>query len=336
MPMRRFAVGAAAPPTPAAADIKVPVALVQQVRKRTLAGIMDCRDALAEAQLDVEAAIQLIIQKGKQAAGRDGRVTSEGGISTHAHHNVGLVVELNSETDFVGKSEAFKTVLAQVTSALASAPALSSAALPAGASVHTALEDVQEVIVKDNGFSVSATIALLQSQVGEKLRLRKATALKSDGGVVGAYCHGNRLASLVAVRALQNGQRLEASDKLQGLADALAVHIVGHNPLFVNAPTAEWLAEKEKEHNEEVTPACDGPKPKFSVKKVLHEVTLMDQKLLPFDKPVKQVLASLATQLGADTVEVEGFVREELGSGIEKKANNFAEEVAAAVAKATK
>ena len=285
----------------------VTAALVKELRERTGAGMMECKKALVETNGDMEAAIELLRKTGLAKADKKaGRVAAEGKIAEALADGKAVLVEINSETDFVAKDENFAAFADKVAEA---ALALDS-------------EDVDALKAANlDGQTVEEARQALVAKIGENVQVRRLTRIDT-AGVIGSYVHGGRIGVLV---------ELEGGD--EELARDLAMHVAALNPAYATADDvpADVLA-KEKEIL--VAQAQDSGKPPEIVEKMvegrlrkhLAEITLVGQ---PFVKDGDVTVGKLLEQKGAS---VKGFSRLAVGEGIEKKEENFAEEVMQQVA----
>ena len=279
------------------------VALVKELRERTGLGMMECKKALVAAGNNVEKAIEeLRKSSGMKAAGKAGRIAADGVVATRVAEDgsYGLMVEVNSETDFVARDEGFLGFVASVTDAAFAARQTDVVALMAGE-----LEAAREALVQ---------------KVGENIGVRRLADAAADSGVVGSYVHGNnRIAVLV---------RLQGGDS--ELAKDVAMHIAALNPQVV-APQdmpAEIVAREKAIFTAQ---AQESGKPADiiekmiggRIKKFLCENSLVEQ---PFVKDSEQTVGKLVSAAGAEVVS---FTRYEVGEGIEKEETDFAAEVAA-------
>jgi elongation factor Ts len=278
-------------------------ALVKELRERTGLGLLECKKALAAADGDIEKAIEeLRKSSGMKAAKKAGRTAADGVVSTRIAEDgsYGVIVEVNSETDFVARDENFLGFVARVVNAAFENRETDVAALMAGD-----LEAAREALVQ---------------KIGENISVRRISLVTADAGVVGAYVHGNnRIAVLV---------ELKGGD--QDLAKDVAMHVAAVNPQVVAAEDmpAE-LIEKEREIY--TVQAQDSGKPAEIVekmiggriKKFLAENSLVEQ---PFVKDPDLTVGKLVSSAGASVVS---FIRFEVGEGIEKEQVDFAAEVAA-------
>jgi elongation factor Ts len=285
----------------------VTAALVKELRERTGAGMMECKKALVETDGDMEAAIELLRKTGLAKADKKaGRVAAEGKIVEAQAGSKAVLVEINSETDFVAKDENFAAFADKVARA---ALALDS-------------DDIEALKAADvDGQTVEEARQALVAKIGENVQVRRLTRVESDG-VIGSYVHGGRIGVLV---------ELEGGD--EELARDLAMHVAALSPAYATADDvpADVLA-KEKEIL--VAQAQDSGKPAEIIEKMvegrlrkyLAEITLVGQ---PFVKDGDVTVGKLLEQQGAS---VKGFSRLAVGEGIEKKEENFAEEVMQQVA----
>ncbi len=285
----------------------VTAALVKELRERTGAGMMECKKALVETNGDMDAAIELLRKSGLAKADKKaGRVAAEGKIVEAQAGGNAVLVEINSETDFVAKDENFAAFADKVAQA---ALALDS-------------DDVEALKAADlDGQTVEEARQALVAKIGENVQVRRLTRIDS-AGTLGSYVHGGRIGVLV---------ELEGGD--EELARDLAMHVAALSPAYATADDvpADVLA-KEKEIL--VAQAQDSGKPAEIIEKMvegrlrkyLAEITLVGQ---PFVKDGDVTVGKLLEQKGAS---VKGFSRLAVGEGIEKKEENFAEEVMQQVA----
>ncbi len=278
-------------------------ALVKELRERTGLGLLECKKALAAAGGDVDKAIEeLRKSSGMKAAKKAGRTAADGVVITRIAEDgsYGVVVEVNSETDFVARDENFLAFVDRVVSAAFDGRQTDVAALMEGE-----LESAREALVQ---------------KIGENIGVRRVELVDADAGVVGAYVHGNnRIAVLV---------QLKGGD--QDLAKDVAMHVAAVNPQVVSPEhMPEDLLAKEKEIF--TAQAQDSGKPPEiidkmiggRIKKFLAENSLVEQ---AFVKDPDVTVGKLVSGAGAEVVS---FVRFEVGEGIEVEKVDFADEVAA-------
>ena len=302
---------------------EITAASVKELRERTSAGMMDCKKALAETNGDMEAAIDWLRAKGLSAAAKKaGRTASEGLVGVTVEGNRGAVVEVNSETDFVAKNDVFQDFVRNVAKlALATGSdveALATAAYPGGGSVQ---EKLTENI----------------ATIGENQSLRRAAVLEVGNGVVFPYVHNQVAPGLGKIGVLVALESDASADVLNDVAKKIAWHVAAANPLALNAEDLDAdLIERERSIAMEK--AKESGKPQNIVEKMVEgglakfrkENSLLSQLFVMDNKtPVAEVVASAAKEAGTG-IQLIGFVRFQLGEGIEKEQTDFAAEVAAA------
>ena len=286
----------------------ITAALVKELRERTGAGMMDCKKALIETNADLEAAIDLMRASGSaKAAKKAGRVASEGLVSVAVSENnkSAAILEINSETDFVAKGEAFIGFVNKLAKlALKNMPA-----------------NIEEFLAQtlDTGETVDKARENIVAKIGENISVRRVKVVKTENGTIGAYKHGGRIAVLAHL----------AEDNAP-LAKDIAMHIAASKPECVSEDLlSEELIERERAIF--IEQAKESGKPDNIIekmivgrmKKFVNEVTLYGQ---PFVKDTETTVGKL---IKSNNNEVVSFVRFEVGEGIEKKEDNFVEEVMA-------
>lgn len=290
--------------------MQITASMVKELRERTGAGMMDCKKALQEADGEIEAAIEAMRKSGvAKAAKKAGRIAAEGiiAIKQNDDNTEAVLLEVNSETDFVAKDENFLAFVDLVINAtLANKPA--------------DIEALNELSVAgDTEQSVENARLQLVSKVGENISLRRIERIKAEGGNMGAYLHGSRIGVLVD---LEGGST--------DLAKDVAMHIAASRPICIaETDVPEEILNKEREIF--VAQAEESGKPAEiiekmvagRIKKYFKEVTLLGQ---PFVKDPDQSIEGL---LKDNKATIKRFVRFEVGEGIEKKQDNFVEEVMA-------
>jgi elongation factor Ts len=285
----------------------ITASMVKELRERTGAGMMECKKALVEANGDLDAAAEALRKAGAAKADKKaGRVAADGRVVVKMDGAKAVIVEVNSETDFVAKDENF----------IGFAEAVADAVLADGETDVAALA-TQSL---GDGRTVEAARTELVQKVGENISVRRAQVVESDGPM-SFYTHGARIGAIVA---------LEGGD--EDLARDIAMHVAAINPICIDESgvPAETL-ETEKRIFTEQAQASGKPAEIIEkmvtgrVAKFLKEITLVGQ---PFVKDPDVTVGKLLK--GADA-RVVSFVRFEVGEGIEKKADNFVEEVMAQV-----
>jgi elongation factor Ts len=306
---------------------EITASLVKELREKTGAGMMDCKKALNEVAGDLEKAVDWLRTKGLSAASKKaGRIAAEGLVGVAANGTRGAVVEVNSETDFVGRNEQFQKFVAAVTQlALANGGDLAKvAASPFPGSAR----DVQGELT-----NMIATI-------GENMSLRRAAMLSVSDGVVVAYTHNAVAPDLGKIGVLVALESEGDKAKLAGLAKQLAMHVAATNPQSLTVDELDQAAiERERgvlaEKAGQTGKAADiiAKMVEGGLRKFHQEVVLLEQAFVIDGKTkVSKVVDDAAKQVGAP-VRLAGFLRFALGEGIEKKSEDFAAEVAAQLKK---
>lgn len=281
--------------------------LVKELREKTGAGMMDCKKALTETDGDIDKAIDYLREKGiAKAAKKADRIAAEGLVHVETKGNDAVIVEINSETDFVARNEGFQELVKEIANQV----------------LDTKAETVEALMetTLPNGKSVDERIKEAISTIGEKLSVRRfAIRTKTDNDAFGAYLHmGGRIGVLTVV---------ECSTDEEAARD-VAMHIAAINPKYVSS---EQVSEEEINHEREVLKqqALNEGKPENIVEKMvegrlrkyLQEICAVDQDFVK--NPDVTVEAFLKTKGG----KLVDFVRYEVGEGMEKREENFADEV---------
>ncbi|MDI1878354.1 translation elongation factor Ts [Staphylococcus aureus] len=281
--------------------------LVKELREKTGAGMMDCKKALTETDGDIDKAIDYLREKGiAKAAKKADRIAAEGLVHVETKGNDAVIVEINSETDFVARNEGFQELVKEIATQV----------------LETKAETVEALMetTLPNGKSVDERIKEAISTIGEKLSVRRfAIRTKTDNDAFGAYLHmGGRIGVLTVV---------EGSTDEEAAKD-VAMHIAAINPKYVSS---EQVSEEEINHEREVLKqqALNEGKPENIVEKMvegrlrkyLQEICAVDQDFVK--NPDVTVEAFLKTKGG----KLVDFVRYEVGEGMEKREENFADEV---------
>ncbi|MFC4804406.1 translation elongation factor Ts [Filifactor villosus] len=309
--------------------MEITASMVKELREQTQAGMMDCKKALVEAEGDMAKAVDILREKGlSKAAKKAGRIAAEGLVAlvVSDDHKVGAIVEVNSETDFVAKNEEFKTFVSEVANfTLKTKPADMDALKAAAFEEDKSLETVLNEKI---------------SKIGENMSIRRFAVEEQEKGAVVGYVHG---AGKIAV--LVNLASEASADQLQELGKDIAMQVASMNPKYISSDDvdADYIAhEKEilmaQAINENEEEAAKGKKKKpveiiekmvvGRLQKELKEVCLLEQVFVKnSDFTVGQVVKNVAKEVGND-ISVVSIVRFEVGEGLEKKEENFAEEVA--------
>jgi elongation factor Ts len=283
--------------------VAVTASLVKELRERTGSGMMECKRALVECDSDIEAAVELMRKSGAAKADKKaGRVAADGAVMVCVEGNTAVILEINSETDFVAKDSNFQAFADGVVKVILS-------------NKPESVEAIGGLSIKDSQ-TVEEARQVLISKVGENIQIRRFEIIESAQGVA-SYSHGSRIGVLVE------------SDAEAEMARDIAMHIAAVNPQYVDesAVPAEFV---EKEKGILIAQAQDSGKPVEIIEKMIQgrlnkflaEVTLLGQ---PFVKDQDQTVGHLLSNAGSSITR---FVRYEVGEGIEKKVEDFAAEVA--------
>lgn len=301
---------------------EITAALVKDLREKSGAGMMDCKRALTENGGDIEAAVDWLRKKGLAAAAKKaGRVAAEGLIGVAAGGAAGAMVEVNSETDFVARNDAFQEFVRNVTkSALSTGDdvaALAAAAYPTG------------------GTAAEALTALV-AKIGENMTLRRAVVLKVSAGAVATYVHSSVAPGLGKIGVLVALESTGDVEKLNALGRQIAMHIAATNPISLDIASVDPAALAREKAILSEQAAASGKPPAVvekmvegRIRKFYEESVLLEQVyVVDGETRIKDVVAKAAADVGAP-VKLVAFRRFGLGEGIEKKESDFAAEVAA-------
>lgn len=305
---------------------QITAAMVKELRAQTGAGMMDCKKALGEVDGDIDAAVDWLRKKGLSAAAKkSGRVAADGLIGVSVDGPKGAILEVNAETDFVGRNESFQGFVEAAT------------ALTLG--VDGDIEALKSVDMPGEGRNVADQVTHLIATIGENMNLRRSHALSVSNGVVAAYVHSAVKPGLGKIGVLVALESEGDAAQLSALGKQLAMHIAAASPRFLStdevdadtlARERQVLTDQAKESgrpDEVIAKMVDGRMRKF-----FEEVVLLEQiSVLSEDKSkVSKVVEDAAKEIGSP-VKLTGFVRFALGEGIEREEKDFAAEVAQAV-----
>ncbi|MGB6229619.1 MAG: translation elongation factor Ts [Litorimonas sp.] len=301
----------------------ITAAMVKELRDKTGAGMMDCKKALNETDGDMDAAIDWLRKKGiAKADKKASRVAAEGLVAAATDGTTGVVVEVNSETDFVARNELFQDAVSKI----------ATRALTTGSSDELAAAEL------DGGKSVTDYLSELVGKIGENMTFRRMEKLEVSKGVVASYIHNAVATDMGKIGVLVALESDGDAAKLEELAKKIAMHVAATAPL---ANTVDDLdaAVVQKERDMLKAEALESGKPENIVDKMVDgrmqkffkESVLATQIfVMDGERSIEKVLEDEGKAIGAD-IALAGFVRMAVGEGIEKKEENFAEEVAAAV-----
>jgi elongation factor Ts len=300
----------------------ITAAMVKDLREKTGVGMMDCKQALNETSGDMEAAIDWLRKKGlSKAAKKAGRVAAEGLIAAVVSGTKGVVVEVNSETDFVARNEQFQGLVKMI----------GQVALKAGADV----EAIKAAKVGD--VTVERAIQDAIATIGENMTLRRAASLSVSDGVIASYVHNAVIDGLGKMGVIVALESTGAKDELAALGRQIAMHVAASNPQALDATSLDPEAVR-REKDVMADKYRQQGKPDAMIEKIVEsglktyykEVTLLEQAFIHDNaKSVGQAVKDAEGKVGAP-IKLTGFVRYALGEGIEKQESDFAAEVAAA------
>jgi elongation factor Ts len=295
--------------------------MVKELRERTGAGMMDCKGALNDTGGDMEQAVDLLRKKGlAKAAKKAGRIAAEGLIGVRVRGLKGVVVEVNSETDFVARNDLFQGLVKMI----------------ADVALDVGVDRERIKAAKVGSLTVATAIADTIAKIGENMSLRRAAALSTDKGIIASYVHNSVEEGLGRIGVIV---ALESAGETEGLARfgrMVAMHVAASNPQALDPAgldpdvvrrEREVLADKYKAQG----------KPQHVVDRIVEsglktfykEVCLLDQDFIHApDKNVAQAVKEAEVSI-ASTIRITGFVRYALGEGIDRPETDFAAEVAA-------
>jgi elongation factor Ts len=294
--------------------------MVAELREKTGAGMMNCKKALTEAEGDFDKAIEILREKGLSAAAKkSGRIAAEGLVMTYITEDgkTGVVAEVNCETDFVAKNEDFIALTSNITKQVAASNA------------ETVEEILAEPYIADSSLTVKDAITALIAKLGENMSFRRFDRFHTEDGVIAEYIHGGgRIAVMVQLEGC-------SCDGAKEVAKELALQVAAAHPLYINPD--EVSAESLDKEREIYRQQClNEGKPEKIVDKIVEgkvqkyykEVCLIDQPWIrDQDMSIKKFLQQKEKEMGK-SLSIVKFARFENGEGIEKKEDNFAEEVA--------
>ena len=302
--------------------------MVKELRESTGAGMMDCKAALSETNGEMEAAQDWLRKKGlSKAAKKSGRVAAEGLIGVQVTGTKGVLVEVNSETDFVARNDLFQGLVKMI----------ADVAMTTGT-------DVDKInAAKAGSLTVAESIANTIAKIGENMTLRRAASVEVSKGAIGQYVHNSVSDGLGKIGVLVGLESTGNADELVALGRQLAMHVASANPIALDASGVsadiikrekDVLADKFRQQG----------KPEAMIEKIVEnglktfykEQTFLEQPFIFDDSGKKSVAQAVKEAEGkvGGPIKITGFVRYGLGEGIEKAESDFAAEVAAASGKA--
>ena len=300
---------------------EITAAAVKELREQSGAGMMDCKKALTENNGELEAAIDWLRKNGLAAAAKKaGRAAADGLVGMVVDGQIGALVEINAETDFVGRNETFQEFVAK-TAAIA---------LENG---ETA--DTLKAATFDDGKTVDEAVVDLVALIGENIGLRRATRLSVENGRVAGYIHNQVAPGMGKIGVLVALESIGDNAKLDELGRSLAMHVAAAQPEFLDVSSVDADAlNREREVLADQARASGKPEEivdkmvEGRLRKYYEEVVLLEQTyVIDGETKVGKFVEGAAGDVGAP-VAIAGFVRFTLGEGVERKEDDFAEEVA--------
>jgi elongation factor Ts len=301
---------------------EITASLVKELREKTGAGMMDCKRALGETEGDIEGAVDWLRKKGLAAAAKKaGRIAAEGLVGIVTSGNAGAIVEVNSETDFVARNEAFQSFVRQAADL---------------ALAHGDIEAVKGAAFPGGGRSVGEELTHLVATIGENMNLRRALRLEVGKGVVVSYVHNALAPGLGKIGVLAALESAGDTAKLTALGKQLAMHVAAANPQFLAIADVDAASlDRERDILREQAKASGKPDAIIDkmvegrLRKYYEEVVLLEQVfVVDGETRIGKVVEAAAKEAGAP-IRIAAFARFALGEGIERGPSDFAAEVAA-------
>ena len=303
---------------------QVTAAMIKDLREKSGAGMLDCKKALEETNGNLDEAVDWLRAKGlSKAAKKSGRTTAEGlvVISADAGDKRAVVVEVNSETDFVGRNEQFQAFVRDIAKIAA-----------------TEEHDLDSLLnAKMGSKSIQETLTELIATIGENMAIRRLAVLEVEQGVVATYMHNAVMPGLGKIGVLVGLESSAPVDKLHELGKKIAMHIAAAKPEFLDVSSVDASA-LDRERAVLTEQAREQGKPEELVAKMVEgrirkyyeEVVLMEQVfVMDGESKISKVVEAASKDVGAP-IKLTGFVRFALGEGVEKEETDFAAEVAKA------
>jgi elongation factor Ts len=301
---------------------EISAGLVKELREKTGAGMMDCKRALSETHGDLENAVDWLRKKGLAAAAKKaGRTAAEGLIGVAIKGNVGAMVEVNAETDFVARNDTFQKFVATVAEL---------------ALTHVDLERLKLAPYPGTGRKVEEELAHLIATIGENMSVRRMARLHVPHGVVMSYVHNAVVPNLGKIGVLVALESTAAPERLGGVGRPIAMHVAAARPQYLEiAGVPKGDLDRERDVLREQAKASGKPDKVIEqmvegrLRKFYEETVLLEQIfVIDNETKVAKIIDAASKELGSD-VKLATFERLVLGEGIEKEASDFAAEVAA-------
>ena len=304
---------------------QITAALVKELREKTGAGMMDCKKALTENDGDMEVSVDWLRKKGLAAAAKKaGRVASEGLVAVAVGGTSAAVVEVNAETDFVARNDGFQGMV----------EAIAEIALANDGDI----DKIKATSFPGSDKNVDEYVQEMVGTIGENMHLRRSAGLSVSQGLVSAYIHNAMKPGMGKIGVLVALESAADQGSLEALGKQLAMHVAAASPLAVTREEVD-ASQLEREKNVLADQARASGKPEEIIEKMVEgrlrkyyeEVVLLEQVfVMDTDKKVQAVIDAASKEAGSE-IKLTGFVRLALGEGVEKKEEDFAAEVAAAI-----
>ena len=307
--------------------VEIIASMVKNLREKTGAGMMDCKIALSENKGDIESSIDWLRTKGlSKAAKKAGRIAAEGLVAVMTNEHNGIIVEINSETDFVAQNDVFQSMVKDIAQT--------------ALSVKGDFDILVASPFPNTNKSMKEYVSEMIALIGENINLRRSVGLSVEMGVVASYIHGKVTEGQGKIGVLVSLESKGDVEKLTQFGRQIAMHIAATSPL---AMTIEELDPKEIEHERDVlmSEARENGKTEEIIEKMIEgrlrkfyeEIVLSQQKfVIDPDNTVGQAIEKFSQEMGTPVI-LRGFYRFALGEGIDKNEKNFAEEVSAVINK---
>ncbi|MEX2311618.1 MAG: translation elongation factor Ts [Rhodospirillales bacterium] len=306
---------------------EITAALVKELREKTGAGMMDCKKALSETGGDLEAAVDWLRTKGLAAAAKKaGRVAAEGLVGVYVDGNKGAVAEVNAETDFVARNDAFQALVGNITKLAADA--------------GDDIEALKNVAYPGTGRNIGEEITHAIATIGENMNIRRIASLSVANGVLASYVHNALVPGLGKIAVLVALESDAGTDGLEAVGKQIAMHVAAARPQSIGRDDLDQEAI-ERERQVLIEQARESGRPENIIEKMVEgrlrkfyeEVCLLEQTfVIDGESKISKVVEDAGKAVGG-TVKVTGFKLFVLGEGIEKKEEDFAAEVAAVAGK---
>ncbi|WP_417842903.1 translation elongation factor Ts [Thalassospira sp.] len=300
----------------------ITAALVKELRETTGAGMMDCKKALSETDGNIDAAVDWLRTKGLAAAAKKaGRVAAEGLVGVAVNGTAGAVVELNAETDFVSRNEDFQTFVSEIAKL--------------GVVANGDIETLKATPFPGASRNVEEQVTHMIAKIGENMNLRRVASISVEKGLVASYVHSSIASDLGRIGVLVALESEADTAVLEGLGKQIAMHIAATNPASATVADLDpELVEREKAVLTDQAKESGRPDEIIAkmiegrIRKYYEQVVLLEQTfVIDGESQVKAVIEKAAKDAGT-AITLKGFLRFELGDGIEKEEKDFAAEVA--------